>query len=79
MLSTLAVGPPPAVAEPIFAEKADSAGCRRGPAARLAREHERDGCPGCESSEANLDKSDREYLTDEQRRGTGCIAGRMPP
>ena len=21
----------------------------------------------------------REYLTDEQRRGTGCIGGRMPP
>jgi hypothetical protein len=21
----------------------------------------------------------REYLTDEQRRGAGCIGGRMPP
>src|SRR5213592_1054412 len=39
-------------------------GCRVGGPARVARREEGEY---------------REYLTDEQRREAGCIAGRMPP
>ena len=39
-------------------------GCRVGGPARPARREEGEY---------------REYLTDEQRSGTGCIGGRMPP